>query len=111
MAHHLAELIEKAKSAEGDDKTETHERINDLILKIWSHRRNLPGGAYPLNKLEEVMSALWRLRPEASPFRRMGTNETELVLADIFRQFQNVIVHGDHIDIRNQDCTGEFRRV
>ena len=94
MAHYLAELIVKDDDVEEDDKTATHERISDLILKIWSHRQNLPGGAYPLNKLEGVMSTLWRLRPEASPFRRRGTNETEALLADIFRKFQNVVVHG-----------------
>lgn len=94
MAHHLAEMIEQAESAEGEDKTVAHERINDLILRIWSHRQNLPVGAYPLNKLDDVISALWRLRPEASPFRRRGTNETEALLVDIFRHFQNVVAHG-----------------
>ena len=94
MAHHLAEMIEKAESAEGDDRTEAHERISHLILRIWSHRQNLPGSAYPLKKLDDVISVLLRLRPEASPFRRRGTNETEALLADIFRQFQNIVVHG-----------------
>ena len=94
MAHHLAELIEKAESTEGDDKTETHERINDLILKIWSHRRNLPRGAYPLNKLEEVISIVWRLRPEASPYFGMSSDETEYALARIFRGLQHVVIHG-----------------
>ena len=94
MAHHLAELIEKAESVEGDDGIETQEQIIDLILRVWSRRRNLPRGAYPLNSLEDVLLVVWRLRPEASPFLGMGSSKTEDLLADIFRRFQRVVVHG-----------------
>ena len=94
MAHHLAELIERAESIEGDGRTEVQERIIDLTLKLWAQRQSLPKGAYPLNELEQVISVVWRLRPEASPFRRMGSNKTEDLLGNIFRRFQRVIVHG-----------------
>lgn len=94
MAHHLAELIAEAEGDDGDDRTETRGRIFDLILRIWSHRRSLPQNADPLSKLEDLVSVLWRLRPEASPFVRMGSNETEDLLARAFGRFQRVVVYG-----------------
>ncbi len=94
MAHHLAELIAEAEDADGDDRIEVRDRVFDLILKIWSHRRSLPRRKYPLSDLEDLVSLLWRLRPEASPFRRLGSNETEDLLAGVFGRFQRVVVYG-----------------
>ena len=94
MAHHLAELIAEAQGNDRDDRTETRRRIVDLILRIWSHRRSFPQKADPLSKLEDLVSVLWRLRPEASPFVRMDSNETEDLLARAFGRFQRVVVYG-----------------
>ena len=94
MAHHLAELIAEAEDTEGDDRIEIRGRVLDLILRIWSHRRSFPQRKYPLSDLEDLVSLLWRLRPEASPFRRLGSNETEDLLAGVFRRFQRVVVYG-----------------
>lgn len=94
MAHHLAELITEGKNADGDDGIEIRDRIVDLILRVWSHRRSFPRRKYPLSDLEELASLLWRLRPEASPFGRLDSNENEDVLANVFRRFQRVVVYG-----------------
>ncbi len=39
MAHHLAEVMQEAESAEGGNKELARERAVDLILKLWSHKR------------------------------------------------------------------------
>ena len=51
MAHHVAELMDKAKN--GPTKTERLTGGKDAvatILKIWKHRAFLPGVSYPLAK-------------------------------------------------------------
>ena len=94
MAHHLAEVMQQAESAEGGDKESAREQMVDLILKLWSHKRSLPKGAYPLNDLETVMSVVGRLCPEASPYRWHSSDETEELLARIFDGLRLVVVHG-----------------
>ena len=94
MAHHLAEVMQKAEKAEGGDKEPAREQVADLILKLWSHRRSLPKGAYPLNNFETVMSVVGRLNPEASPYRWHSSDETEKLLARIFDGLRLVVIHG-----------------
>lgn len=94
MAHHIAEMMQEVESAEGSDKEQAQERAVDLILKLWARRRNLPGGAYPLNDLEPITSVIGRLRPEASPYQQHSTDETEKLLARIFDGLRLVVAHG-----------------
>ena len=94
MAHHLAEVMEEAEKAEENRKEEACQRAVDLILKLWSHRRNLPRGVYPLNDLESVMSVIGRLREAASPFRLRGSDEIEQLLGRIFKRLCLVVGHG-----------------
>ena len=94
MAHHLAEVLQEAEAAEGDDKELACRQAADLILKIWSHRQSLPGGAYPLNELEPVLSVLGRLEPKPSLYRQRSSNETEELLTKIFEGLRLVVVHG-----------------
>lgn len=73
MAHHLAELIDKAENGSTED-----ERLGaqtyavETILKIWEHRSSLPGKAYPLKSYENVLIVLDRLRPDKNPFPRLA---------------------------------------
>ena len=94
MTHHLAEVMQEAENAEEGDKELARERAVELILKIWSHKKSLPNGAYPLNDLETVMSVVGRLSPEASPYRSHGSDETEKLLANIFDGLRLVVAHG-----------------
>ena len=93
MAHHLAEVMQEAESAEGGDKELARESAVDLILKLWSHKQSLPNGAYPLNDLKTVMSVVGQLSPEASPFSRRSSDETEKLLARIFDGLRLVVAH------------------
>lgn len=94
MAHHLAEVMQEAENAEGGNKELARERAVELILKLWSHRRSLPGGAYPLNDLKTVMSVIGRLQQAASPYQRHSADETEKLLARIFDGLRLIVVHG-----------------
>ena len=94
MAHHLAEVLQEAENAEGDDKELAHGRAVDLILKIWSHKQSLPGGAYPLNDLEPVLSVLGRLEHKPSLYRRHSSDETEELLTIIFEGLRLIVVRG-----------------
>ena len=94
MAHHLADVMQAAESGQGNDKELARERAVDLILKLWSHKKSLPKGAYPLNDLETVMSVVGRLRPETSPYQRHSSDETEKLLSRIFDGLRLVVIHG-----------------
>ena len=94
MAHHLAEVIQDADSAGVDEREAAFDRAVDLILKLWSHKRSLPRGAYPLNDLESAMSVLGRLNPNASPYRWDSSDDAEVLLARAFDGLCHVVVHG-----------------
>ena len=64
MAHHLAELINKAENgATGTERVRARKNATETILKIWEHRASLPGNAYPLAPYKDILKVLDRLRP------------------------------------------------
>jgi hypothetical protein len=64
MAHYIAEQMETARNAMGDDKFEAEQRCFEIILKLWQHRSSLPNGRRPFESFEPVFRALARLDPE-----------------------------------------------
>ena len=108
MAHHLAEMMQEAESTEGDDQKLARERAVDLILKIWSHKKSLPRGAYPLNKLDTVMSVVGRLSAETPPYRRHSSDETEKLLSRIFDGLRLVVVHGVILISKTRDVPDDL---
>lgn len=64
MAHYIAEQMEIAKNATGDDKFEAEQRCFETILKLWQHRSSFPNGRRPFESFEPVLRALARLDPE-----------------------------------------------
>ena len=94
MAHHLAEVLQSAESASEDEKELAQNRAVNLILKLWSHKRSLPGAAYPLNNLERAMSVLARLSPDASLFQWISLGEKEKLLARAFDGLRLVVIRG-----------------
>lgn len=72
IAHYLAErmtgLDQKAGSERGIDEAE----VADLILRLWSLRRQLPGGRLPLAEVDEVEAAIARLTPGRRPWAYFG---------------------------------------
>jgi hypothetical protein len=83
MAHHLADLIEKAKGSATAAERERYRKVaTDVILKLWSRRDSLPGRAYPLAPFGNVLRTLDLLQPEGNPWRfARGKDETRERLA------------------------------
>lgn len=70
MAHHVAELIEKAETAARPlERLRAQELVVDTILKIWERRESLPGNAYPLSTYKDAVAIINVLQPNANPFR------------------------------------------
>jgi hypothetical protein len=96
MSHHLAELIDKAKNGKTAAKrTEAGRQATETILQIWEHRRSLPGRSYPLAPLNEVLTVLHRLRPEANPFgiyRQYGDTKTDHCAAILFDGLMRLVI-------------------
>lgn len=95
MAHHLAETIEEAKNAEGKERERARRRAADLILGVWARRTGFPRDAYPLARVDAVMSLVERLRAGASPFgpSHGAKTETERLLAEVFEGLRRVMTH------------------
>lgn len=63
MAHHVADLITKAKAARGEEKQIAERKCFDAILALWKHRAALPQGRRPHEDLEPVLRAIESLDP------------------------------------------------
>jgi hypothetical protein len=69
MAHHLAELIDKAENGSTPrERSSARKDAIRTILKVWEYRKSLPGNADPLKSYENVLIVLDRLRPGSSQF-------------------------------------------
>ena len=111
MAHHLAEVMQEAKDAEGRDKDLAQEKAVDLILKLWAHRRDLPSNAYPINKIDSVISVIERLRTSTSPFHRNQGSEIEQFLSRIYSGLQTVAINGIVLTSKTTEIPDELTAV
>ena len=64
MAHYVADLIDKADSATGEEKRVAQKNCFDAILTLWSHRAVLPRGKRPFEELEPIARAIESLDPD-----------------------------------------------
>jgi hypothetical protein len=58
MAHYIAELIQSAEAAQGDDRSEKLSRCANAIVDLWKHRSMLPSGKRPFEDFEPILWAL-----------------------------------------------------
>ena len=93
MSHHVAEQIAEAKNARTVARRRVAQRnAVSTILKIWEHRRVLPGRANPIGPYSDLLRFIELLRTHspASPFGyfsgRADTRSDELV-ARLFEAF------------------------
>lgn len=94
MAHHLAGLIDEARSARTDGRRRDAEaRVANTIVSLWKHRASLPGHAYPLARFRNVIAVLERWRSGSSPFAATHTSSERQKLA------ADVTEHVDHLMI------------
>jgi len=69
MAHHIAELVQEAEGATGDDRLAKQAQLRDAILALWAHRFELPTGKRPFGEFEPILRALAGLDPESRSSR------------------------------------------
>jgi hypothetical protein len=96
MAHHLAELIDKAENGvTAAERSRARKNTAETILKIWEHRATLPREAYPLAPYKELLKVLDRLRPDDNPFRYFGPpaeTRREQLAANLFDSLSRLII-------------------
>lgn len=83
MAHYLAELMERARSANDIARAAAQRDAADLILRLWRQRAYLPP-RYPLQSFEPVLTTLERLGSSASLWVR-GKPPSEEIESDQVR--------------------------
>ncbi len=64
MAHYIAEKIVQVDTASGKDLEEKKSACADAILRLWSHRSELPNGKRPFEAFEPILRALESLDPD-----------------------------------------------
>lgn len=103
MAHHLARLIEAAKTSSPAERASAEERCLAAVLEVWRHRNCLPQGSRPLEPAERLLDVIEALDPEAPrPFyNRIALDwedfdaedrpkETGRQLLDVVREFDRI---------------------
>ncbi|MGE8438660.1 MAG: AVAST type 3 anti-phage protein Avs3b [Pseudomonas palmensis] len=74
MAHHIAELIQEAESANDDARPVKMASVREAVLALWSHRHALPNGRSPFVGMEPIFNALESLNPDTPHFRYFSTS-------------------------------------
>lgn len=77
IAHYLAERMTSLEQKTGSDRDIAEAEVADLILRLWSLRRQLPGGRLPLAQVDEVEAAIERLAPGRRPWAYFGAFATD----------------------------------
>jgi hypothetical protein len=72
IAHYLAERLKSLEQKTGSERASAEAEVADLILRLWSLRRQLPGGRLPLAEVDEVEAAIARLTPGRRPWAYFG---------------------------------------
>lgn len=107
IAHYVAERMTSLQQKTGSERALAEAEVADLILRLWSLRRQLPGGRLPLAEVDEVEAAIARLTPGRRPWAYFGvfsadtepsTEETEtsttLKAALLVDRLSGDLVHG-----------------
>ncbi|NTJ11705.1 hypothetical protein G6L40_32600 [Rhizobium lusitanum] len=63
MSHYIAELMQAAEAAEGDERSEKMALCSQVILDLWAKADVLPDGIRPFQGLEPILRALESLDP------------------------------------------------
>lgn len=118
MAHHLARLIEAARTSPSDERANAEERCFAAVLEVWRHRNCLPRGSRPFEPAERLLDVIEALDPDAPrPFyNRVAldwedfdgvdrSNETEKQLLDVVREFDQIArTVLQHLLVRAAEC-------
>ena len=115
MAHHLSELI---IAAENDPsaamRSKARKEAVQTIIKIWEHRADLPGNAYPLAPYKHVLQILDRLRPAENPFlflNHYGDSRIEQLCANLFDSFTRLIISLLFMEVTPSDRSAKVNMI
>ena len=67
MAHYVAELILRAKSAPAEERLQAEHECAQAILDLWAQAAAFPGQHRPFDALDRVIGALDSLGPDKPP--------------------------------------------
>lgn len=81
MAHHLAELLVAAKSADDAERPAAEDRVANLILRIWAHRGAEPMGITPLAPYTKAAQVLAAIHPKDRLFTPLTLREAPTRIA------------------------------
>ena len=102
MAHHLAETLAEADSAEEESKVHAEARAVKLILELWRHRRALPDTVDPLEGIRDTVDILSRMAPESNPWRYAPGQGESALLRETFDVLAKVVVLGANLPGRQR---------
>ena len=106
LAHHLATLIREAEAApDAAQRRAAEDRAVETILKLWDHRRELPGNAYPLNEYKNAIAALARLHPKSNPWTRLSQNPLQQALSAVFDALTDIVLTGIFLTYENDEAS------
>jgi hypothetical protein len=105
MAHYIAERMASLEQKSGSERAIADAEVADLILRLWSLRRQLPGSRLPLAEVDEVEAAIVRLAPGRRPWAYFGAfsadtepsmeeTETSTTAAMLVDRLSGDLVHG-----------------
>ena len=83
MAHHIADLMSKAETAEPETRTAARESCAEGILQLWRYKNALPQQLKSLDDLQAVFRTLAFLDLDPDDMRFYRDALKESVLADV----------------------------
>ena len=97
MIHYIAELVDRAEKATGDQQDAIHRECAEIIIKLWTHRASLSVRRYPLESFDKVMAALIRLRGERPYYFRGIDREEKPEISDDVQHWLKIAEEVDKI--------------
>jgi hypothetical protein len=97
MIHYIAELVDRAEKASGDQQEATHRECAEIIIKLWTHRTSLPVKRYPLESFDQVMAALTMLRDERPYYFRLIEQEEKPEISNDVRHWLKIAEEVDKV--------------
>ncbi len=97
MAHHLAELLVEARTADAEKRGAAEDRAAALILRLWAHRHVAPPRLNPLTeyaKASQVLAAMHPTTHRFAPLNPPGTPTRTVLSLEVFDLASRLAVLG-----------------
>ncbi|MBX8554306.1 hypothetical protein K5D43_07410 [Pseudomonas cichorii] len=98
MAHHIAELIQEAESANDDARPVKMAHVREAVLALWSHRHVLPNSRSPFAGMEPIFNALESLDPDTPHFKYFSTSSSPDISDEESEEVQKYVEMAKAVD-------------